>query len=137
MRIYRMLPLALICLAGCSGGPSLAGKWNMNAPGMPAGSSLITEFTSNKFTTTLDTEQMGIKLHVETSGDYTYDGKKLKMTTTDIKIDDSKLPEMARKSIKEAVEKEKGKSKEGDLKLEGDKATFSAPEGTLNMTRVK
>jgi hypothetical protein len=136
MRLYHALPLTLLLLAGCGGGPSLVGKWNMTGAGVPQGATVVTEFTSNTFKSVVDMAGPGMSIHAESSGTYTFDGKKIKMTTTDIKLDDAKLPAMVKDLVKQQIDKEKGKSQEGELKIEGDKATISTPEGVITLTKV-
>lgn len=84
MRNFGLLSLGLICVVGCSKGPTIEGKWLMTAA---QGSSTM-EFTSNTFKQTSDGDMGGIKIHLEASGNYTYDGKKLVMTITEMKIPD-------------------------------------------------
>ena len=141
MRILRILPLALVCLVGCGGGPSLVGKWNIKADKMPPGAKMVLEFTSTGYSQGSDFEQAGMKIHVDTIGTYTFDGKKLKMTTSEIKLDDSKLPEQIRALAKKQLEAQnaqlKGKTEEIDVKLEGDTAVFTQPSGNATLTRIK
>ena len=136
MRISRLLPIALVCLVGC-GGPSLVGKWTMSGAGVPSGAKTTIEFTSDKFTQVMDMDQMGMKIHVDSSGTYTFDGKKLKMKVTDIKLDDSKLPDAVKSMAKTQMEAEKGKEQEADVKLEADTATLTAKGSTATLTKVK
>ena len=140
MRIFRILPLALVCLVGC-GGPSLVGKWNVSADKMPPGAKLTMEFTSTGFTQSTDIVQMGTNIHVDTTGTYTFDGKKLKMTTTEMKMDDSKIPaqykELAKSAFSAQAAQAKGKTEEIDVKLDGDTATFTQPTGKATLTRIK
>ena len=141
MRITCILPLVLVCLVGC-GGPSLVGKWNVAGDTkMPPGAKLMLDFKSDKFTQTTDFDQMGVKIHVDTTGTYTFDGKKLKMTVTDIKLDDSNIPaqykELAKSQFEAQAGAARGKTEEIDVKLEGDTATFTQKTGTSTLTRVK
>jgi hypothetical protein len=119
MNILRRLPVLLICLIGC-GGPTIVGKWTSTASSGTA----TMEFTSNTFNTISDTSAMGGKMHIEASGTYTFDGKKLVMTTTNIKLPDQL------KKLAPMIEQDKGKPVSIDAKLEGDKLTFSTPAGT-------
>jgi hypothetical protein len=131
-----MLPFALVCLIGC-GGPSIDGKYNLAADGMPPGSSLVLEFKGGNFTQVLDAENMGIKIHVDTTGTYTYDGKKLVMTEKEVKVDDSKLPAQLKAAIKSQVEASKGKVQTSDVKIEGDKIMLTSEGKTATLTKVK
>ncbi len=139
MRIYRALPLALVCLAGC-GGPSLVGKWNMSGAGTPPGSTATTDFTANTFKTNFDFNQGGMSFHVDVSGDYTFDGKKLRMTGKSFNIDDSKLPAAIKSqmgAVKGMMEKEMLKTDESEIKIENDTFTMTGPKGTMTFTKVK
>lgn len=141
MRISHVLPFALVCLVGCSHGPSLVGKWTVSGDKVPKSSKLGMEFTSSGFTQTTDMEQMGVNIHIDTNGTYTFDGKKLKMTVTDMKLDDSKIPaqykEIAKSGFAAQAAAAKGKTEEIDVKLDGDTATFTQPKGSATLTRVK
>ena len=141
MRITRILPFALVCLAGC-GGPSLVGKWSVSGDTkMPPGTKVTLDFTSSGFTQAADFTQMGIAIHVDTIGTYTFDGKKAKMTVTDLKFDDSKIPaqykELAKSQFATQTAAAKGKTEEVDVKLDGDTATFTQKAGTVTLTKVK
>ena len=83
MRINRLLPLSFVCLIGC-GGPTIVGKWSTK---VREGTTTM-EFTSNTFTQSSDGEANGVKMHLELSGTYTFDGKKMKMNVTAIKLPD-------------------------------------------------
>lgn len=104
---------------------------------MPPGATVSMEFTSNTFKQTVDASNAGMSIHADSTGTYTITDKKIKMTTTDIKLDDSKLPPAAKEIIKAAIEKEKGKSQEGELKIDGDTATITTDKGVLTLTRAK
>ena len=84
---------------------------------------------------------MGTNIHVDTTGTYTFDGKKLKMTTTEMKMDDSKIPaqykELAKSAFNAQAAQAKGKTEEIDVKLEGDTATFTQATGKATLTRIK
>lgn len=139
MRIFRMLPLALVCLVGC-GGPPLAGKWNMSAAGSPPGSKLVTEFMADTFKVDVEFEQGGMKMKFDFSGDYTYDGKKLKMVGKTVHIDESSLPAAVKGQlpmIKSSLEKTVLTTQEGDAKLEGDTLTFTEKGKVTTFTKIK
>jgi len=139
MRILHALPLAIVCLVGC-GGPSLAGKWDTKAAGAPPGSKAVTEFTGSTFTMGLDMGQGDQSLHIDFSGDYTFDGKKLKMVGKKVVVDDSKIPAQFKsqvKAIQPMLEQQLLKTEEGDLKLEGDVATFNNGKTTTTFTKIK
>lgn len=99
------------------------------------------DFTSSGYTQTAEFDQMGMKIHVDTLGTYTFDGKKLKMTVTDMKFDDSQIPaqykEIAKSQFATQATAAKGKTEEIDVTLDGDKATFSQKSGTATLTRIK
>ena len=127
MRIFRMLPLAVVCLVGC-GAPSIVGKWTAN---INSGSSTL-EFTSNTFK---QTSEAG-KMKMEASGTYTYDGKQITMKITDMNVPDQ---------LKSVIDKVKATPVIIDAKLDGDKLTLTqdaaagtaASASTGTFTRVK
>ncbi|MBS1728558.1 MAG: hypothetical protein JST51_17715 [Armatimonadetes bacterium] len=135
MRIYRALPLALVCLAGC-GGPSLVGKWTMSGASAPPGAITIIEFTSDSFTQTVDMAQP-IQVHAVGKGVYKIQGDKISMTVNDVEIDDSKFPEALKAAVKGTIDKQKGQTITGTLKIEGDTATITADKGTITLAKVK
>jgi hypothetical protein len=136
MRIVMLLPLALVCLVGC-GGPSIDGKYSMTGEGTPPGGTIVIDFKAGKFTQTMDVDQFGMKIHADTTGTYTYDGKKLKMTVTDIKVDDAKLPEQVKAMIKGQIEETKTKSQESDVKIEGEVISLTSAGKTATLTKIK
>ena len=70
-----------------------------------------------------------MSVHMEASGTYTYDGKKLVMTITDIQV-----PEQLKAMLPpDALKKAKEKPIELDAKLEGDKLTITPPQGAKAM----
>ena len=125
MRITRIMPFALICLAGC-GGPSIVGKWSATA----AQGTATMEFTSNTFKQISDSGSGAMAIHVEASGTYTFDGKKLMMTIQDIQV-----PEALKAMFTaEALKKVKEKPVELDAKLDGDKLTLTPAQGSSSMS---
>ncbi len=139
MRKCFALSLALLCLAGC-GSPGIVGKWNMGGGGVAPGSKLVTEFMANTFTVSAEVEQAGAKIKFEFSGDYTFDGKKLKMVGKSVKLDESSLPAIAKSmaaTFKSSLEKAVLTTQEGDAKLEGDTLTFTTNGQTTTFTKIK
>jgi hypothetical protein len=139
MRFLRVLPLTLICLAGC-GTPSLVGKWNMSGGSTPPGSKLVAEFMASTFTVNAEVEQAGSNVKFAFSGYYTFDGKKLKMTGQYLNLDESTLPAAAKGMIpliKSSLEKALLTTSEGDAKLEGDTMTFTTNGKPTTFTRIK
>lgn len=138
MRIQKALPLILlVALFGCNKGPSLAGKWSVSATGIPAGAKVEVDFTDSAFTQTLDLTISGMKIHATTTGNYKIEADKIKMTTTDIKVDDKDLPPQFRDAMKTQMDKELNQTKEGTIKIEGDTATITIDKGTQTLTRIK
>lgn len=141
MRFFHVLPLVVICLVGCSSKPSIVGKWNMSGGTMPPGTKLVTEFKDTTFDVNAEATEAGMTLKFGFSGDYTYDGAKLKMTGKTVTLDDSTLPAMAKpmaKQIKEGIEKAVLTTEEGTAKLEGDVLTFVPASGKQStFTRIK
>ena len=126
-------------LIGC-GSPGIAGKWNMTGAAVPEGSKLVTEFAGNTFTSRAEVNQGGALIKFEFSGDYTYDGKKLKLVGKTVKVDEASFPAMAKPMIpqfKASLEKSVLAPQEGDVKLEGDVMTFAVNGQTTTFTRVK
>ena len=136
MRLYRALPFVLVFLAGC-GGPSLGGKWTASGGGVPAGAKSTIEFTDSTFKQTIEATQMGISLKIEANGTYTINDKKIKLTVNDLKLDDSQIPAAFKDQAKKQVEAGKGKTQEGDLKIDGDTATITSAGVTMTLTKVK
>ena len=139
MRKFCVLPLALIVLAGC-GGPTIVGKWNTSGPKSTEGTTLVTEFQDKTFTVNVNIEKGEQKLKFDFSGDYTFDGKKLKMTAKTVHVDDSTLPAMLKSQvpmIKSGLEKQVLNTQEGDAKLDGDTLTFTVGSQTTTFTRIK
>lgn len=136
MRILSIVPFALVCLIGC-GGPSLSGKYEMTADGMPPGTKITIEFNGGTFNQVVDADVAGMKMHSDTVGTYTYDGKKLVQTVKEVKIDDSKLPEQVKTGIKAQVEAAKGKSTEFEVKIEGEGMTLTNSGKSAKLTKIK
>jgi hypothetical protein len=136
MRNVRFLPFALVCLIGC-GGPSLSGKYTMTGDGIPPGGKIVLDFNGGKFSQSLDVEQMGMKIHADSTGTYKLDGKKLSMTVTDVKVDDSKLPIQVREIVKSQIADSKAKTQESDVKFEGDTVTLTSNGKSATLTKVK
>ncbi|MEI7985591.1 MAG: hypothetical protein WCI55_08175 [Armatimonadota bacterium] len=136
MRIVWMLPFALISLVGC-GGPTIDGKYSMTGEGTPPGGKIVMDLKAGKFTQTMDVEQMGMKIHADTTGTYTFDGKKIKMTVTDIKVDDANLPAQVKEMIKGQIEQTKSKTQESDVKIEGEVVTLTSEGKTATLTKIK
>ncbi len=130
------IPLFLL-LAGCSK-PSLVGTWELKSPAMVT----TMEFTDTTFKSTslkiMDKKPVivnGEAIRTETSGTYTFDGKQLTLTVTDVKLPD------AMKSQKTPTDMEKHTSAQ-DAELNGDKLTISPAEGSqgvspITLTRAK
>ena len=124
MRITRLLPFALLCMAGCGKGPAFVGKWTTT---MPGGTTNI-EFTSNTFKQTSDFAGM----HMESSGTYVSDTTKITMTITDIK-----MPEQFKALAKpEDIAKAKATPYVVDFKLEEEKLTLTPTGGPAAMGPV-
>ncbi len=95
------------------------------------------EFTSNTFKQITDASGM----HMEASGTYVYDGKKMTMTLTDIKVPDQ-LKAFAKP---EDIAKAKATPSVVEVKLEEEKLTLTPTGGAASMgaaaggtfTRVK
>ena len=136
MQSFRLLPFVLVCLVGC-GGPSLSGKYSVAADGMPPGTKIVMEFNSGKYTQTVDADAMGMKLHSDTTGTYTYDGKKIVMTITDIKVGDSNLPAAAKEQMKAQIEAGKSKPQESEVKIDGENMTFTTNGKAITLTKIK
>ncbi|MEI7985590.1 MAG: hypothetical protein WCI55_08170 [Armatimonadota bacterium] len=139
MRKFSLLLAVTVGLIGC-GSPGIAGKWNMTGAAVPEGSKLVTEFAGNTFTSRAEINQGGALIKFEFSGDYTYDGKKLKLVGKTVKVDESSFPSMAKAMIpqfKTSLEKSVLAPQEGDAKLEGDTMTFTVNGQTTTFTRVK
>ncbi len=137
MRISYASPLVVLLLAGCGAKSPLAGKWNASTPGMPPAAKIVMDFSSDTFTQTVDMTGNGLTIHADSKGTYKIDGTKVKMTTTEIKLDDSKLPAAIKDMVKQQVEAEKGKTQEGELKVDGDTATITTDKGAMTLTKIK
>ena len=118
MRKLRIFVLPLIFLAGC-GAPGIVGKWSTV---VPQGTTTM-EFTGNTFKQSSDGEGNGAKVHFEIGGTYTYDGKKITMSVTDIKLPDEL------KQLAAAFDKVKEKPIIVDAKLDKDTLTLTPEPG--------
>ena len=139
MRILGLFIAVIVCLVGC-GSPSLAGKWNMTGAIVPLGSSCIVEFMASTFTTRAVIDQDGTKIRFEFSGDYTYDGKKLKLTGKSINVDELSFPPEAKSLIepfKASLKESIVSTQEGDAKLDGDVLVFTVNGKTTTFTKIK
>ena len=142
MRFSYALPLALVCLTAC-GSPSIVGKWNMSGMStgdVPAGSKMVTEFTDKTFTVNAEVEQGGSVVKFSFGGDYTFDGKKMKMVGKNVTLDESTIPAAGKSMIpliKSSLEKALLTTSEGDAKLEGDTFTFTSNGKPTTFTRIK
>jgi hypothetical protein len=139
MRKVSLLFVAAACLIGC-GAPGLSGKWNMTGASVPPGSSMVTEFSGSTFTSRAEVNQGGALMKFEFSGDYTYDGKKLKLVGKSVKVDESGFPAEMKGMIpqfKKSLEQSVLTPQEGEAKLEGDTMTFAVNGQTTTFTRVK
>jgi hypothetical protein len=129
-----------ILLVGCSK-PSLVGKWNVTGTkGLPPGSTLVMEFTDSKYSGDLTISQMGANIKIKSDGNYTFDGKKVVMTTTSSKIDESTVPAALKAMlpmIKQQMDAQNGKAIEGETKIEGDTVTITDKDSSQTLTRIK
>lgn len=140
MRNIGLVVVGLFCLVGCSSSPSIIGKWDMTGGNVLPGSKMVTEFKDKTFTANAEVSNAGMSMKFSFSGDYTFDGKKLKMTGKTVSLDDSALPAIAKPmaaTIKQEIEKAVLVTSEGDAKLEGDVFSFVSEGKTTTFTRVK
>ena len=138
MRICVILPLVVVCLIGCGGSPSLVGKWSMSGNiKMPPGTKATIEFTADKFTQSNDIPLMGISVHMDEIGNYTLDGGKLSMTVTEVKLDQSKVPDQYRQIAAAQSEAAKGPREVIEANIDTDTVTLNQKAGIATLTRIK
>ena len=140
MRKFFALSITLISLVGCGGSPSLVGKWNMTGGTLPPGSKFVTEFKDKTYTISVEVEQLGSKIKFDVDGDYTYDGKRLKMVSKAVRLDESTLPAIVKpqaSKLKEQIEKNVLTTQEGEATLTGDVLTMMDKGKPATFTRMK
>jgi hypothetical protein len=142
MRRFAALGLVGLSLfvVGCSK-PSMVGKWNVTGiPNIPAGSTVTMDFTETKSTGVISMTQMGMELKITSEDTYTFDGKTLSMTNVSVKIDEGSLPASVKAYLpmmKKEMEKAQGKTTKGEIKFDGDTATWTTEQGPVTLTKVK
>ncbi len=107
---------------------------------LPPGSKFVTEFMDKTYKISVETEQMGTKIKFDVMGDYTFDGKKIKMVSKSVTLDESTLPAALKPQaamVKSALEKNVLTTQEGDAKLEGDVLTMMDKGKPATFTRMK
>ena len=140
MRKYLIFSIALISLVGCGGSPSLVGKWNMAGGTLPAGSKIVTEFAEKTYKMNVEIAQMGTTIKFAVNGDYTFDGKRIKMMGKSIDLDEASLPAALKPSaglMKAGMEKKMLETQEGEAKLEGDTLIMMDKGKPATFTRMK
>jgi hypothetical protein len=113
----------------------------MTGGDLPPASKLVTDFTDKTFKLSVETEQFSTKIRFDVTGDYTFDGKRIKMISKSVNLDESSLPAAVKPQaamVKSALEKKILTTEEGDAKLEGDVLTVMAKTGKpVIYTRIK
>ncbi|MBS1700985.1 MAG: hypothetical protein JST12_04935 [Armatimonadetes bacterium] len=135
MRTFCCLLLPVLCMTGC-GKPSLAGKWSVTGSKTVTAKSATAEFKDDTFTLDTAVGSGRASIKVIASGDYTFDGKKLTMTTTAVRIDDPRL-QGGGSSFQKFLEKTMLKTTESDIKIENDSFKFGSGDSQLTFTRGK
>ena len=95
---------------------------------------------ASTFTTRAVIDQDGTKIRFEFSGDYTYDGKKLKLTGKSINVDEASFPPEAKSLIepfKASLKESIVSTQEGDAKMDGDVLVFTVNGKTTTFTKIK
>ena len=107
---------------------------------MPPGSKFVTEFKDKTYTISVEVEQLGSKIKFDVDGDYTYDGKRLKMVSKAVRLDESTLPAIVKpqaSKLKEQIEKNVLTTQEGEATLVGDVLTMMDKGKLATFTRMK
>lgn len=142
MKKFLVVPVLLlsIFLAGCKGGKTVDGKWNVT-PGaaMPPGTTFVAEFSGGKdMTMTMDMPQAipggkTVQIHGDIKGTYEVDHEYMTMKVDDVKMSGTGFPDALKAQI-EPVMKSMGDNLKTQLNKEGKAKMAWVDDDTFTMT---